>query len=66
MFQLDVSNNRLRSIDASTLDWPNVGRIDFQMNPWLCDCSAQWMLDQLLPILYNNTPSLLYYFRYRL
>lgn len=62
-FQLDISDNgftriskKLEDIFNGTL--PEYG-INIQGNPFICDCKAEWMLEELVPKLYALNPELL-------
>ncbi|XP_014486507.1 PREDICTED: leucine-rich repeats and immunoglobulin-like domains protein 1 [Dinoponera quadriceps] len=60
---LDLSNNRFahfpsRLISDSRNKNPNY-LVNLQGNPLVCNCSLQWMLDELVPYLYKTQPRLL-------
>ncbi|KXJ83773.1 hypothetical protein RP20_CCG001126 [Aedes albopictus] len=53
--KLDLSFNRLTSIPSNLTDWEALrGEIDLQGNPWNCNCSEQWMVDEILPMIYDS------------
>ncbi|XP_055713771.1 protein artichoke-like isoform X2 [Phlebotomus papatasi] len=53
--KLDLSGNNLTKIPENLTNWSNLeDGIDFQDNPLDCSCSAQWMLDTVLNILYQR------------
>lgn len=54
--QLDLSYNQLITIPRNLTDWSKVHEeINLQGNPLSCNCTDQWMLDQILNKLYENT-----------
>ncbi|XP_019882150.2 chaoptin-like [Camponotus floridanus] len=59
---LDLSNNCFAHLPSELFD-VNVSNakylINLQGNPFICDCSLQWMLNILVPKLYLMRPSLL-------
>ncbi|XP_063825141.1 SLIT and NTRK-like protein 6 [Ostrinia nubilalis] len=57
---LDVSYNNLTRLPRDLLQWGSVSEgVNLQHNPWHCGCELQWMLDQLLPLLYKANAYLL-------
>ncbi|KYN06457.1 Leucine-rich repeat and fibronectin type-III domain-containing protein 4 [Cyphomyrmex costatus] len=66
-FQLDLSNNRFTHLSSKLFNInvynKNVSNlkylINLQGNPFICNCSLQWMLNELIPKLYITDPSLL-------
>lgn len=67
IFQLDLSNNcfthlpsKLFNINVYNKNISNLKYlINLQGNPFICNCSLQWMLNELVPKLYIMNPSLL-------
>lgn len=57
--KLDLSNNKLHWLPEELLDWKTMVGVDLQGNPWQCDCSLQWMVDNLIPTVYKSDQSLL-------
>nr|XP_018915608.1 PREDICTED: leucine-rich repeats and immunoglobulin-like domains protein sma-10 [Bemisia tabaci]XP_018915609.1 PREDICTED: leucine-rich repeats and immunoglobulin-like domains protein sma-10 [Bemisia tabaci] len=57
--QVDLSNNKLTTVEQSAFNWNKVKTIDLQGNPFDCRCSLKWMVDFLLPFLMKSSPSLL-------
>ncbi|CAL1677582.1 unnamed protein product [Lasius platythorax] len=59
---LDLSNNCFAHLPSKLFD-VNVSNakylINLQGNPFICNCSLQWMLSALIPKLYSIKPSLL-------
>ncbi|XP_011646778.1 chaoptin-like [Pogonomyrmex barbatus] len=64
---LDLSNNRFSHLPAELFN-TNIHNksvsnlnyfINLQGNPFVCDCSLQWMLNELVPKLYTINPNLL-------
>lgn len=53
---MDLSYNAISVIDENLTSWPFLTQgIDLQGNPFQCTCQdAQWMLDIILPLLYNE------------
>ncbi|XP_072948626.1 tsukushi-like [Epargyreus clarus] len=48
--ELYLQSNNLTEIDSRLLSrWDLVERLDVSNNPYLCDCSTQWMVDHLVP-----------------
>ncbi|XP_018406911.1 PREDICTED: leucine-rich repeat and fibronectin type-III domain-containing protein 4-like [Cyphomyrmex costatus] len=64
---LDLSNNRFTHLSSKLFNInvynKNVSNlkylINLQGNPFICNCSLQWMLNELIPKLYITDPSLL-------
>ncbi|XP_059622322.1 leucine-rich repeat-containing protein 15-like [Phlebotomus argentipes] len=57
---LYLHNNNLTTIDMMMLaNWEHLEVLDIRHNPWLCDCSNQWMVDRLLGHLHGDTERLL-------
>lgn len=55
-----MHNNNLSIIAHELVGrWDEVELIDIRLNPWICDCENQWMVEVLIPIIRNNTPALL-------
>ncbi|EAT42768.1 AAEL005739-PA, partial [Aedes aegypti] len=53
--KLDISYNKLTSIPVNLTDWESLsGEVNLQGNPWNCSCSEQWLVDEMLPMLYEN------------
>lgn len=53
--QLDLSYNQLASIPENLTEWESLrGEINLQGNPWDCSCSGQWLVDEILPMIYRN------------
>jgi len=67
IFQLDLSNNRFTHLPSKLFNTnvynKNVSNlkylINLQGNPFICNCSLQWMLNEIVPKLYIMNPSLL-------
>lgn len=58
--QLYLHNNNLSMLDSQLLArWDDMEVIDVRVNPWLCDCDNQWMVETLLPIIEKTTPKIL-------
>ncbi|XP_046382291.1 uncharacterized protein LOC124153236 [Ischnura elegans] len=58
--EVDLSYNTLERISKDFLPWQEVKVVDLQGNPWNCNCSLQWMLDELTPHLHKENSSFLY------
>ncbi|EZA51072.1 Malignant fibrous histiocytoma-amplified sequence [Ooceraea biroi] len=64
---IDLSNNHFTYLPPKLFDVNIYNRnisnaeylINLQGNPFICDCSLQWMLSELVPKLYVTKPSLL-------
>ncbi|XP_047529921.1 leucine-rich repeats and immunoglobulin-like domains protein sma-10 [Vanessa atalanta] len=57
---LDISKNNLTSLSKTLLDWPSLSEgANLQFNPWHCSCELQWLLDDLLPQMYQANSRLL-------
>lgn len=57
--QLYLHNNNLTMLDSQLLArWDDMEVIDIRVNPWLCDCDNQWMVETLLPIVEKTTPKM--------
>lgn len=61
--QIDLSNNKLRTISESFVPWKKMSHVNLQKNPWHCDCSIQWMLDNYMTFMYKNYPKYLHELR---
>ncbi|KAG6443873.1 hypothetical protein O3G_MSEX003089 [Manduca sexta] len=49
--ELYVKSNNLSEIDSRMLSrWDLLEKLDVSDNPYLCDCSTQWMVDILVPL----------------
>jgi len=67
IFQLDLSNNyfthlpsKLFNINVYNKNVSNLKYfINLQGNPFICNCSLQWILNELVPKLYITNPNLL-------
>lgn len=58
--QLYLHNNNLSQVDSQLLArWDDMEVIDIRVNPWLCDCDNQWMVETLLPIIEKTTPKIM-------
>ncbi|KOB66493.1 Leucine-rich transmembrane protein [Operophtera brumata] len=52
---LYLQSNNLTEIDSRFLSrWDLVQKVDVSDNPFLCDCSTQWMVDILVPVIENK------------
>ncbi|CAG9584905.1 unnamed protein product [Danaus chrysippus] len=56
---LDISHNNLSVLSRSVISPPPSEGVDLQYNPWRCSCEMQWIVDDLLPVLYRDSPRLL-------
>lgn len=57
--QLYLHNNNLTVLDSLLLArWDDMEVIDIRVNPWVCDCDNQWMVETLLPIIEKTTPKI--------
>ncbi|KAL9707726.1 hypothetical protein quinque_011244 [Culex quinquefasciatus] len=53
--KLDLSYNQLTSIPQTLVNWDDLhGGINLQGNPLNCDCTEQWLVDVILPKLYDQ------------
>lgn len=53
--KLDLSYNQLTSITPNLTEWRNLrGEINLQGNPWDCSCSGQWLVDEIVPMIYQH------------
>lgn len=58
--QLYLHNDNLSVLDSQLLArWDDMEVIDIRVNPWLCDCDNQWMVETLLPIIEKTTPKIM-------
>ncbi|CAK1592914.1 unnamed protein product [Parnassius mnemosyne] len=54
--ELYLQSNNLSELDTRFLPrWDLLDAIDVSNNPFLCDCSTQWMVDILVPIIEAKT-----------
>ncbi|KAI8433355.1 hypothetical protein MSG28_015398 [Choristoneura fumiferana] len=54
--ELYIISNNLSEIDRRLVSrWDLVEKLDVSNNPFLCDCSTQWMVDVLVPIMRGYT-----------
>lgn len=59
LFQLYINHNNLSVIDSGFLGrWDKLKFLDIQANPYLCDCSTQWMVDTLADVARKITNNL--------
>ncbi|XP_076246556.1 uncharacterized protein LOC143186717 [Calliopsis andreniformis] len=59
---LDLSNNKITYISQKLIAHNSTSmiyKINLQGNPFKCNCSLQWMLNDLVPYLYSAHPHLL-------
>ena len=42
---LDLSNNNLKTLPETLLDWDQVESVNLNGNPWSCDCNLAWIVD---------------------
>ncbi|KAJ2939746.1 hypothetical protein O0L34_g17937 [Tuta absoluta] len=57
---LDISKNNLTSLSKGLVDWSRLAEgANLQQNPWDCSCDLQWVLDELLPSMYQSNSRLL-------
>ncbi|XP_049869498.1 protein artichoke-like isoform X2 [Pectinophora gossypiella] len=57
---LDISKNNLTGLSKNLLDWGLMTEgANLQFNPWQCSCELQWVLDDLLPMMYSSNSRLL-------
>lgn len=42
---LDLSNNKLTTLDSKTLPFCRIDEVNLSNNPWKCNCSLKWILD---------------------
>jgi len=61
--QLDLSYNALSFLDEDLTHWESLESANLQGNPWDCTCRLQWVLDKVLPLIYNTSQDLLYELR---
>jgi hypothetical protein len=61
--QLDLSYNALSFLHEEVTRWESLESANLQGNPWDCMCRLQWVLDKVLPLVYNNSQDLLYELR---
>jgi len=62
-FQLDLSYNALSLLHEEVTHWKSLESANLQGNPWDCTCGMQWVLDKVLPLMYNTSQDLLYELR---
>ncbi|VVC86564.1 unnamed protein product [Leptidea sinapis] len=61
---VDLSKNNLTRLSRTLLDWSSLTEgANLQYNPWHCSCEMQWVLDDLLPLLYRINSIFLSEFR---
>ncbi|XP_061728079.1 leucine-rich repeat neuronal protein 2-like isoform X2 [Cydia pomonella] len=46
--ELYLQSNNLTELHSRLLRWELVEKLDVSDNPWLCDCSTKWMVDDLV------------------
>ncbi|CAL7935642.1 unnamed protein product [Xylocopa violacea] len=59
---LDLSNNQLTYVAQKLIihkGTDGTNSINLQMNPFECNCTLQWLLNDLVPRLYSHQPELL-------
>ncbi|CAG4937268.1 unnamed protein product [Parnassius apollo] len=57
---IDISKNNLTELSKNLLDWSSLTEgANLQYNPWHCSCQLQWVLDEILPVLYKINSRLL-------
>jgi len=63
MCSLDLSYNALSFLHEDLTHWESLESANLQGNPWDCTCRLQWVLDKVLPLMYNTSQDLLYELR---
>ncbi|KAG8226368.1 hypothetical protein J437_LFUL007725 [Ladona fulva] len=58
--KVDLSYNSLETLKEDTLPWEEIDFLDLQGNPWICNCSLQWMLDDWMPVIYKKDSGYLF------
>ncbi|CAF4888198.1 unnamed protein product [Pieris macdunnoughi] len=54
--ELYLQSNNLSEVDRGFLSrWDLLEKVDISNNPYLCDCSTQWMVDILVPVVERKT-----------
>ncbi|XP_032525797.2 leucine-rich repeat neuronal protein 3-like [Danaus plexippus] len=49
--ELYLQSNNLSEIDSQLVSrWDLLDKVDVSNNPFLCDCTTQWMVDMLVPL----------------
>ncbi|KAK2166646.1 hypothetical protein LSH36_37g12040 [Paralvinella palmiformis] len=43
---LDISHNRLTSLDNRTIQWGQIKSVIVGENPWHCDCGNMWLIEE--------------------
>ncbi|KAL0809227.1 hypothetical protein ABMA28_011446 [Loxostege sticticalis] len=56
--ELYLQSNNLYEIDRMLISrWDLVRAVDVSDNPFMCDCTTQWMVDMLVPMVDKITPN---------
>lgn len=58
--QIILFSNNLSTIHSELIGrWDELEDIDIRYNPWICECSNQWMIDTIISVMKEKKLSII-------